>query len=106
MIDAFTPVAISLSALLVVSGAAKIRRPASAAGLLAAVGVLSSFGLVREEDAVGSAHDLDGEDDWWAALPTGAAVPEFLAVRDLELVDPGRWPDALTLLAQPPLRER
>ena len=35
-------------------------------------------------------------------MPPVAA--EVLAVRDLELVDPARWPQALDLLAAPPLR--
>jgi hypothetical protein len=47
---------------------------------------------------------LNGDD-----LPPGVpAVPpvaaELLAVRDLDLVDDGAWPQALALLAQPPLR--
>jgi hypothetical protein len=73
--------------------------------VLSAVGVLSSFAMVHEEDAVGSAHDLDGEDAWWSTLPEGASVPELVAVRDLELVDPGHWREALQLLAEPPLRD-
>jgi hypothetical protein len=74
------------------------------ADVLAAAGVLSSFAVVQQEDALGPAHDLDGEDAWWSTLPEGASVPEFVAVRDLELVDAGRWADALQLLAEPPLR--
>ncbi|MFL6240408.1 MAG: sacsin N-terminal ATP-binding-like domain-containing protein [Actinomycetes bacterium] len=73
--------------------------------VLAAAGVLSSFAVVRDVDVVEPAYDLDGEHDWWSTLPEGAAVTEFLAVRDLELVDPSRWSDALALLAQPPLRD-
>jgi hypothetical protein len=41
-------------------------------------------------------------DDGFASLPPVA--PEFVAVRDLDLVDPGRWPQALELLIRPPLR--
>ena len=40
-------------------------------------------------------------------VPAGggpAGVFELLAVRDLEFVDPARWPRALELLAGPPLR--
>ncbi len=80
---------------------------------LEAVGVLSSFGLLTEEDVdLGDpALDLDGLADWAAATRDrlGPAdvppyAPEMTAVRDLELVDPDRWPQALELLAQPPLR--
>jgi hypothetical protein len=38
----------------------------------------------------------------FTALPPVAA--EFTAVRDLDLVDPDRWPRALELLTRPPLR--
>jgi hypothetical protein len=78
-----------------------------------AVGVLSSFGLLTAEDVVLDAPDLDldGAKEWaaeaCARLPGGGAPPvaaEVLAVRDLELVDPARWPRALELLAAPALR--
>jgi hypothetical protein len=78
-----------------------------------AVGVLSSFGLLAAEDVVldDPGLDLDGADEWaaWvrARLPGGDVPPvaaQVLAVRDLELVDPGRWPRALELFAVPPLR--
>jgi hypothetical protein len=75
------------------------------ADVLGAVGALTTFATVREHDAVGPAHDLDGEEDWWRSLPAGASVPELVVVRDLELVDPDRWDDALDLLATPPLRD-
>ena len=97
---------------------------------LEAAGVLSSFDLVTAEDVDLSDPDLDadGADEWaehvLALLPrvagpagagagagaagVGAAVPpiavEVVAVRDLEFVDPDRWPQALDLLARPPLR--
>jgi hypothetical protein len=80
---------------------------------LEAAGVLSSFGLLAERDVPLDAPDLDldGAQDWaddtCARLPDGAVpplAPEVLAVRDLELVDPERWPQALELLARPPLR--
>ena len=55
--------------------------------------------------------DLDGVEDWAAdsvALLGEPDLPpvalEFIAVRDLDLVDPDRWPRALELLARPPLR--
>ncbi|MGH3097673.1 MAG: sacsin N-terminal ATP-binding-like domain-containing protein [Streptosporangiales bacterium] len=80
------------------------------------VGVLATFSLVRDEDVPLDAgecdHDLDGEDEWVAetlevvggAGELPSAIPEFVAVRDLDLVDPARWDDALALLARPPLR--
>ena len=78
-----------------------------------AVGVLSSFALLVAEDVALADPDLDldGAADWaqdiCARFPgegVPPVAPELLAVRDLELVDPGRWPQALELLAAPPLR--
>ncbi|MGI8699075.1 MAG: sacsin N-terminal ATP-binding-like domain-containing protein [Mycobacteriales bacterium] len=79
---------------------------------LVAAGVLATFAVLREADvALEPAHDLDGEEDWVTA--TGVALPsaevppmlaELVAVRDLELVRADRWPAALRLLAEPPLR--
>jgi hypothetical protein len=78
-----------------------------------AVGVLSSFSLLTAEDVVLDAPDLDldGAKEWatevCARLPGGDVPPvaaEVIAVRDLELVDPARWPRALELLAAPSLR--
>ena len=82
---------------------------------LAAVGLLSSFGLLTADDVEldesGIDLDLDGIEDWAAdsvALLGEPELPpvalELIAVRDLDLVDPGRWPRALELLARPPLR--
>jgi hypothetical protein len=97
---------------------------------LEAAGVLSSFGLLTETDVdLGDAGpggpgclDVDGADDWAGYVrsrtrggaraggtgPGGEDVPPFapevLAVRDLELVDHARWPQALELLTRPPLR--
>ena len=82
---------------------------------LAAAGVLSSFGLVRAEDVELEESavdlDLDGADDWAADSAAMLGDPElppvaleFTAVRDLDLVDPDRWPRALELLLRPPLR--
>jgi hypothetical protein len=83
------------------------------AATLEAVGVLSSFSLLVAEDVAldDPDLDLDGAEEWaadtCARLP-GASLPavatEVLAVRDLELVNPARWPQALDLLAAPPLR--
>jgi hypothetical protein len=78
-----------------------------------AVGVLSSFGLLAAEDVALDQPDLDldGAKEWaadvCARLPGGGVPPvaaRVLAVRDLELVDPARWPRALELLATPSLR--
>jgi hypothetical protein len=83
------------------------------ADALEAVGVLSSFSLLVAEDVVMDAPDLDldGAAGWAAEVrarlaPGGVPLiaPELLAVRDLELVDPDRWPLALKLLAAPSLR--
>ncbi|HEU5416586.1 MAG TPA: hypothetical protein VFV41_02760 [Streptosporangiaceae bacterium] len=80
---------------------------------LEAAGVLASFALLTVQDVPldEPGLDLDGEDEWAAGirdrLPGDGAPPvaaELLAVRDLELVDPARWPRALDLLAVPPLR--
>ena len=78
-----------------------------------AAGVLSSFGLLAAEDVALDAPglDLDGAQEWaadvCARLPGGDVPPvaaQVLAVRDLELVDPARWPQALELLAAPSVR--
>ena len=97
------------------------------AAALQAAGVLSSFDLLTAEDVDLSETDLDlDEAEEWAehisallprvagralagaAALQAAGVPpvavEVVAVRDLEFVDPGRWPQALDLLARPPLR--
>jgi hypothetical protein len=103
------------------------------AATLEAAGVLSTFGLLTEEDVeIDPDHvdlGLDGFDgfDGFAAdtrdrlrLLTGdlahddpaeaplsalpPVAPEFTAVRDLDLVDQDRWPQALELLTRPPLR--
>ena len=83
------------------------------AATLEAAGVLSSFGLLAAQDVALDAPDLDldGAEEWAAGIcarvPAGGVPPvaaEILAVRDLELVDPARWPRALELLAAPSLR--
>ncbi len=67
---------------------------------LRALGVGWGFALLRAELPTGPEHDLDDEHTWWDTL---ADDPETLiAVRDLDLVDPARWPRALTLLADDP----
>jgi hypothetical protein len=83
------------------------------AAALEAVGVLSTFGLLVAADVPldDPDLDLDGAQEWAddtsARLPEGSVPPvaaEVLAVRDLELVDSARWPQALNLLAAPALR--
>jgi hypothetical protein len=83
---------------------------------LAAAGVLDGFALARAEDVnlsglIDEAEtlELDDEDRWADAVlerigpqELPPLLPEFKAVRDLELVDD--WPGALRLLAAPPWR--
>ncbi|MBQ1119125.1 sacsin N-terminal ATP-binding-like domain-containing protein [Streptomyces sp. B15] len=99
---------------------------------LTAVGVQADFALVRAEDVVldpdgfepreGDYPEpddpglLDAVDVWCedvldqlAADGDEGSVPpvavEFVAVRDLDLVDDAHWPEALAMLARPPLRD-
>jgi hypothetical protein len=81
------------------------------ARVLRAVGVLDTFAVLRVPDVeVGlGGHDLDGEQDWYDAVadrlppqPVPPRLVELVAVRDLELVRPDRWPQALALLATLP----
>ncbi|MFI5661140.1 sacsin N-terminal ATP-binding-like domain-containing protein [Streptomyces sp. NPDC051684] len=95
---------------------------------LAACGVLATFALVRATDVVLDPDELDPREgdfpepddaglldavDVWCedaldGLPDTPVPPvatELIAVRDLDLVDEERWPQALALLAQPPLRD-
>ncbi|HEY6492192.1 MAG TPA: hypothetical protein VIZ43_02895 [Trebonia sp.] len=87
---------------------------------LRAVGAAWSFGLVTADDVELDETridlDLDGVDEWASdtrdrlraggegAPPLPPVAVEFTGVRDLDLVDPGRWPQALELLSRPPLR--
>lgn len=71
------------------------------AAALRAVGVGWSFGTVRDELPTGADHDLDDEETWWFSRAEDPA--ELLAVRDLDLVDESRWPDALSALATDPV---
>ena len=95
---------------------------------LTAVGVLATFTLVRAADVVLDPDDLEPRDTDWAEpddpglldavdvwcedvldqLPESDVPPvatEISGVRDLDLVDDDAWPQALALLAQPPLRD-
>jgi hypothetical protein len=98
------------------------------AGPLTAVGVLATFALVRATDVVLDPDDLEpdeGVESWsedvglldavdvWCEdvldqLPECEVPPvatELVAVRDLDLVDDDCWPQALAMLAEPPLRD-
>ncbi|MFJ9079752.1 sacsin N-terminal ATP-binding-like domain-containing protein [Streptomyces sp. NPDC102278] len=98
------------------------------ADTLTAVGVLATFQLVRATDVVldpdeleprdgdfaepDDAGLLDAVDVWCEDLldqlpdtPLPPVATELIAVRDLDLVDDDRWPQALAMLAQPPLRD-
>ncbi|MET7476348.1 molecular chaperone Hsp90 [Streptomyces sp. NPDC005648] len=97
-------------------------------GPLAACGVLANFALVRATDVVldpdelepregdfaepDDAGLLDAVDVWtedvldrFPDTPVPPVATELVAVRDLDLVDEDKWPQALALLAQPPLRD-
>ncbi|MEU8892135.1 molecular chaperone Hsp90 [Streptomyces sp. NPDC048442] len=96
--------------------------------VLAAVGVLATFALVRATDVVLDPDELEPRDgdfaepddaglldavDVWCEdildqlpdMPVPPVATEIVAVRDLDLVDDDKWPRALALLAQPPLRD-
>ncbi|MFG2724473.1 sacsin N-terminal ATP-binding-like domain-containing protein [Streptomyces canus] len=95
---------------------------------LAACGVLANFALVRATDVVldpdelepregdfaqpDDAGLLDAVDVWCEDIldrfpdtPVPPVATELVAVRDLDLVDDDKWPEALALLARPPLRD-
>jgi hypothetical protein len=95
---------------------------------LAACGVLANFALVRTTDVVLDPDELEPRDgdfaepddpglldavDVWCEdvldrlpdTPVPPVATELVAVRDLDLVDDDCWPQALALLAQPPLRD-
>ncbi|WP_424889844.1 sacsin N-terminal ATP-binding-like domain-containing protein [Streptomyces sp. XH2] len=95
---------------------------------LTAVGVLAGFALVRATDVVLDPDELEPRDgdfpepddaglldavDVWCEdildqlprTPVPPVATELVAVRDLDLVDDDAWPEALALLAEPPLRD-
>ena len=103
-------------------------------GPLAACGALADFALVRATDVVLDPDDLepregdyaepddvgllDAVDVWCedvldqvepalhdSPAPVPPVATEIVAVRDLDLVDDDRWPQALALLSRPPLRD-
>ncbi|MXM67634.1 molecular chaperone Hsp90 [Streptomyces sp. HUCO-GS316] len=95
---------------------------------LAACGVLADFALVRATDVVLDPDELEPRDgdfaepddaglldavDVWCEdvldrfpdTPVPPVATELVAVRDLDLVDDEKWPQALALLSRPPLRD-
>ncbi|MFB7981183.1 sacsin N-terminal ATP-binding-like domain-containing protein [Streptomyces vinaceus] len=95
---------------------------------LTACGVLATFQLVRAADLVLDPDELEPRDgdfaepddaglldavDVWCEdvldqlpeTPLPPVATELVAVRDLDLVDDDCWPQALAMLAQPPLRD-
>ncbi|MFB7913913.1 sacsin N-terminal ATP-binding-like domain-containing protein [Streptomyces sp. NPDC056061] len=95
---------------------------------LTACGVLATFALVRATDVVLDPDELEPREgdfaepddaglldavDVWCEdvldrLPDAPVPPvatEIVAVRDLDLVDDDAWPQALAMLARPPLRD-
>ncbi|WP_045824146.1 sacsin N-terminal ATP-binding-like domain-containing protein [Williamsia herbipolensis] len=64
------------------------------------IGVGWGFTVVADELPTGPDHDLPDEAQWWDHLD--AEPQRLVAVRDLDLVDPDRWPAALSLLATDP----
>ncbi|MGW3292250.1 sacsin N-terminal ATP-binding-like domain-containing protein, partial [Streptomyces sp. NPDC001002] len=95
---------------------------------LAACGVLADFALVRATDVVLDPDELEPRDgdfaepddaglldavDVWSEdvldrfpdSPVPPVATELIAVRDLDLVDDDKWPQALAMLSRPPLRD-
>ncbi|GAA0270526.1 sacsin N-terminal ATP-binding-like domain-containing protein [Cryptosporangium japonicum] len=94
---------------------------------LPAIGCLTTFTVLAADDldlvdlldldADDADLDLDGLAEWVDAAvetidptgtvgaPPGTRIERFLAIRDLDLVDPDEWPAALDLLASGPPRE-
>lgn len=95
---------------------------------LTACGVLATFALVRATDVVLDPDELEPRDsdfaepddaglldavDVWCEdildqlpdTPVPPVATEIVAVRDLDLVDDDAWPQALAILARPPLRD-
>ncbi|ONI78991.1 hypothetical protein ALI144C_28340 [Actinosynnema sp. ALI-1.44] len=69
------------------------------ADVLSAVGVLTGFAVIVDEEPIGPEHDLADEEEWWSF---GEEPKRVVAVRDLDLVADDKWPDALRLLAMEP----
>ncbi|MFD4357759.1 sacsin N-terminal ATP-binding-like domain-containing protein [Nocardia sp. NPDC058518] len=70
---------------------------------LRAIGVGWGFAILTDPEPIGPDHDLDDEQSWWNSLSDDPR--ELTAVRDLDLVDEDRWPQALRhLLSEPRTR--
>lgn len=69
--------------------------------VLRRIGVGWGFMTVIDDLPVAPDHELPDEEEWWSTLPEPPQT--LVAVRDLDLVDPGRWPEALTLLVSDPV---
>ncbi|MFD3704177.1 sacsin N-terminal ATP-binding-like domain-containing protein [Nocardia sp. NPDC058658] len=70
---------------------------------LRAIGVGWGFAVLTDPEPIGPDHDLDDEQSWWNSLSEDPR--ELTAVRDLDLVDEDRWPEALRhLLSEPRTR--
>ncbi len=70
---------------------------------LRAIGVGWGFAVLTDPEPTGPDHDLADEQAWWDSL--SADPRELTAVRDLDLVDEDRWPQALRhLLSEPRTR--
>ncbi|MFD9550821.1 sacsin N-terminal ATP-binding-like domain-containing protein [Nocardia salmonicida] len=70
---------------------------------LRAIGVGWGFAVLTDPEPIGPDHDLDDEQAWWNSLSEDPR--ELTAVRDLDLVDEDRWPQALRhLLSEPRTR--
>ncbi|MFD3744353.1 sacsin N-terminal ATP-binding-like domain-containing protein [Nocardia sp. NPDC058633] len=70
---------------------------------LRAIGVGWGFAVLTDPDPIGPDHDLDDEQAWWNSLSEDPR--ELAAIRDLDLVDEDRWPQALRhMLSEPRTR--
>ncbi|MDT7580483.1 MAG: hypothetical protein QOK35_1747, partial [Pseudonocardiales bacterium] len=68
--------------------------------VLAAVGVVDGFTVLRDDDVGAPEHGLDDVERWIDELTEPPA--ELVAVRDLDLIRDDAWPTALALLAARP----
>jgi hypothetical protein len=74
-----------------------------ATDVLTSIGVLDGFAVVRDDSPRGPDHELADEADWWSWAGGDAEPPNtVVGIRDLDLVDADRWPDALRMLAGRP----
>ncbi|HJP74550.1 MAG TPA: hypothetical protein VJ914_09795 [Pseudonocardiaceae bacterium] len=70
---------------------------------LAALGVLNNFAVLVVDSPTGPDHELADEAEWWEWIEGDVSPPDTLiGIRDLDLVDEDRWPEALRLLSGEP----